>query len=238
MKIFVAYGYNPRDEWISEMVFPVVEAFGAQIETGEVTYGGSIPQSVRTKIERSDAVLAFTTRRLPNNDGGGAAAIPGLTHHWVIQELGAAYALGKPAVEVRETGVDNQGGLTENNQRIEYDEARRDECLVKIVQAVGALTSGDLVRVQLLPQGIYEDLLPLLDDGALSCQYTIRVGNFESQPVAVGIDPIKGGLFVGVSKAERDALFRIKIRYGNRLWLSDYQSLDAYKIDLRAAGGI
>ena len=29
MNIFLAYGYNPRDQWVREMVKPIVEAFGA-----------------------------------------------------------------------------------------------------------------------------------------------------------------------------------------------------------------
>ncbi len=31
MKIFLAYGYNSRDEWISEMVVPLIEAFGSVV---------------------------------------------------------------------------------------------------------------------------------------------------------------------------------------------------------------
>ncbi len=82
MKIFVAYGYNDRDKWIEDMVFPLIKAFGSEVETGGVTYGATIPDAVRNKIQFSDALIAFTTRRIsPGGDANGQ------THLWVIQEL-------------------------------------------------------------------------------------------------------------------------------------------------------
>ena len=186
---------------------------------------------MRDKILRSDALIGFTTRRTTQDN------VNWQTHRWVVEELAAANALGKRTVEVRETGVDNQGGLTENNQRIDYDEAKRDECVVEIAEAVGVWTSRDFVRVQLLPPDVYNDLLPFLEQQGLTCQYTVKTGNFEDAPVAASIDPIKGGLFVAVPKGGRDALFRIKIRYGSRVWFSDYESFNSHKIELRAAGG-
>ena len=32
IKIFVGYGYNERDSWIERFVFPLVKAFGAEVE--------------------------------------------------------------------------------------------------------------------------------------------------------------------------------------------------------------
>ena len=39
MKIFVGYGYHPRDVWIEEMVFPLIKAFGAETVSGKELYG-------------------------------------------------------------------------------------------------------------------------------------------------------------------------------------------------------
>ena len=63
MKIFVGYGYNDRDKWIEKMVFPIIKAFGSEVESGETIYDGAIPDGVRNKIRRSDALIGFTTRR-------------------------------------------------------------------------------------------------------------------------------------------------------------------------------
>lgn len=229
MKIFVAYGYNERDKWIRDLVFPVIEAFGAEVETGETTYDGSIPDSVKNKIRRSDALIAFTTRRAsPGNTVG-------LTHRWVIEELAFAAGLENPkkkTVEVRETGVDGQGGMTQANQRIEYDENARDKCLVEIVKAVGVWQSNNLVRVQLLPEGIREDLRPLLKDGGLTCKYRVKIGNFTDEDIPTKIEKITGGLFIDVPQPKSNELIQISIRYGSRVWESSYESLSSYGISL------
>ena len=55
MRIFVAYGYNDRDKWIEKMVFPVIEAFGAEVETGEligmISSFAAPPVSITQKIQ-------------------------------------------------------------------------------------------------------------------------------------------------------------------------------------------
>lgn len=227
MKIFVAYGYNERDEWIKEMVIPIIEAFGAEVETGEITYDGSIPESVKNKIRRSDALIAFTTRRTTQDD------VVWQTHRWVIEELAAAAVLEKKTVEVREKGVEQQGGLTQADQRIEYDETARDKCLVAIAEAIGVWQSSNLVRVQLLPEGIREDLRPLLKKDGLTCKYVVKTGNYVAKAVTATIERITGGLFIDVPQLKSDALIQISISFGNQEWSSDYESLNSYGIHLR-----
>jgi len=229
MNIFVAYGYNPRDQWIKDMVSPIIESFGSTVITGEETYDGpNIPENVLTKIRRSDALLGFTTKRTTQNN------VVWQTHQWVVMELAAAITLKKRVVEVREAGVDAQGGLAQNLQRIDYAEGARDKCLVDIVKAIGAWHQTDNVKIQLLPDGLANnDLRPLLRDRGLSCKYVIRVGNFEDGPFEAEIKPIKGGLFINAPSVPRDALIQINITYGNRVWSSDYESTDSYGIHLR-----
>lgn len=229
MNIFVAYGYNPRDQWIKEMVVPLIRAFGSDEVTGEETYEGpNIPANVLTKIRRSDALIGFTTKRATQDN------VVWQTHQWVVMELAAAFTLNKRVVEVREMGVDPQGGLTQGLQRIDYDANARDKCLVEIVKAIGAWHQADTVKIQLLPEGVANnDLRPLLDDPGLSCKYVIKSGNFEDSPVDARIQGIKGGLFIDAPSVPKNALIQIKIRYGNRVWSSDYESIDSYSIHLR-----
>lgn len=229
MHIFVAYGYNPRDQWIKEMVEPIIEAFGSTPVNGEETYDGpNIPDNVLTKIRRSDALIGFTTRRTTQNN------VIWQTHQWVVMEIAAALALKKRVVEVREAGVDPQGGLAQNLQRIEYTEGARDACLVEIVRAIGTWHQTENVKIQLLPDGLANnDLRPLLRDPGLSCKYLVRMGNFEDGPFNAEIKPIKGGLFIDAPSVPKNALIQISITYGNRVWSSDYESTDAYGIHLR-----
>jgi hypothetical protein len=63
MKIFVAYGYNDRDRWIPDLVFPIIRAFDDEVITGEELQGEQITDAVRRKIQQSDALIAFATIR-------------------------------------------------------------------------------------------------------------------------------------------------------------------------------
>jgi hypothetical protein len=36
MRIFVGYGYNDRDKWIEDLVFPLLESFGCDVVEGKV----------------------------------------------------------------------------------------------------------------------------------------------------------------------------------------------------------
>jgi hypothetical protein len=229
MNIFLAYGYNPRDQWVRDMVKPIVEAFGSTPSTGEETYTGpNIPDSVLDKIRRADGLIGFTTRRTTQDN------IVWQTHQWVVMELAAAIALHKRVVEVREVGVDPQGGLAQNLQRIDYVEGNRDQCLVDIVKAIGSWHQSDTVRLQLLPEGLVNaELRPILRDPGLSCKYVIRTGNFEQQPLQAQIWGFKGGLFIDVPNVPRNALIQISVAYGARTWSSDYESTDSYGVHLR-----
>ncbi len=227
MKIFVAYGYNERDKWIEELVFPILRAFGVDCETGEETYNGSISEIVKRKIQVCDALIAFTTKREPQNTESVT------THQWVKDELAIAVAHDKKIVEVREIGVDSQGGITSGYKKIKYDEKARDKCLVEIVKAVGDWKKNNLVRVQLLPEGIHNDLRPLLNDQGLSCHFVIRTGSFNTEEKQAKIERITGGLFVYVPQLDSDSFIQISIRYGSQEWCSDYESLNSFGIHLR-----
>jgi hypothetical protein len=228
VRIFVAYGYNQRDKWVEDMVFPIITAFGSEVVTGGETYEGpNIPENVLTDIRFSDALIGFTTRRVAQDE------LSSQTHRWVISELSSARALRRRVVEVRERGVDPQDDLLQDLQRIVYDEQARDQCLIEIVKAVGSWHRRGNVRIQLLPQAFTDDLRPRINEPGLSCQYTVRIGNYEEEPRIARIMPIKGGMFIDAADVPRDALIQIKVQYGNQSWSSDYESIDAYGIYLR-----
>jgi hypothetical protein len=100
MRLFIGYGYNPRDKWIEELVFPLADAMDCQVVHGKVTYGDSLAPEVRSLLLGCDAMIGFLTRREQVGDVWS-------THRWVIEELASAF--GKiSVVEVREEGVDPQ----------------------------------------------------------------------------------------------------------------------------------
>jgi hypothetical protein len=221
MKLFVAYGYNDRDQWVKDLVIPIAQAFRIEVVTGEQTYGGPIPQGVLRKIQTSDAVIAFTTQREKIASGAWT------THHWVLQEMAAGMANGRPVVEVRELGVDPQAGMQLGLQRIDYDEKNRELCLTRIAEALGNLRFSAMVEVQLLlPAQALEFIGPLAkESGKLSCSYTYKDGPFKSAPCPTEVEAIKGGLFITIRDVPLDALIQVRLQAAGRTWSSDYDSV-------------
>lgn len=239
MKIFVAYGYNNRDSWIPEMVFPIIKAFGDEVDfrdevvTGEEMQGESIPAAVIQRIKRSDALIAFLTRRgeAANQQTGNWA-----THRWVTDELSLALGFKMLAVEVRETDVDPQGGLPGDRQRIEYDETKRDCCLVELVKTIGKWHQGTMIKLTLLPDDFVTEIMPrvLMKDPTLKCTYSLFIdGEDESDEITTPIIPLPGGLGLNARNVPRGALIRVSITGGGKMWSSNYQTTSSHTVQMR-----
>jgi hypothetical protein len=82
MKIFVGYGYNDRDKWIEDLVFPLMRAFGAEPISGKEIPGQKLDEGIKELIRKSDAVIGFVTRRGDKREDGLYA-----THRWVTDEI-------------------------------------------------------------------------------------------------------------------------------------------------------
>lgn len=225
MKIFVAYGYNDRDKWIPEQVFPLISAFGFEVETGEQTYDGDIPAVVKSKIRMSDGLMGFLTRRDPKNGKW-------TTHRWVTDELALASGHDKRLLEIRETDVDDQGGLVGNHQRIEYDEASRDKCLVDIAEALGVWNRSQPIKLRLNLKDVDSDQFEDMLDG-LVCMYNIRLGNYVGDQQQAAIIPYDSGNFVDIPTHGPGTLVRIELKYGAEKWSSKYSPLDLCGVDLK-----
>ncbi|WP_428663054.1 hypothetical protein [Runella sp.] len=228
MKIFVAFGYNARDRWIRELVFPIIKAFGHEVISGEEIQGQILSEAVRANIRKSDGLIAFLTRRGENAENG---IWP--THRWVVEELAIAIESRRLVVEVRETGVDPQGGIAGDRQRIEYDENRRDQCLVDIVTTLGNWNQNVQVKMQLLPDDFCTQIRPLINNPYLRCTYRLYIDNNESEEYPTKILPLPGGLSVQVFNVQRGALIQVKVMTNNAIWISDYMSTDSYSIHLQ-----
>lgn len=57
MKIFVGFGYNDRDKWIRDLVFPIIRAFGHEVLTGEEAYGDILPEYVKGPFANQTRLL-------------------------------------------------------------------------------------------------------------------------------------------------------------------------------------
>lgn len=228
MKVFLAFGYNERDEWIPKRVFPLVKALGLEFETGEETYGDKIDEVVRTKIRMSDGLIGFRTRRGDPQNGTWN------THKWVTEEIAVALDRGKKILEVRESKVEEQAGMPAGYQRIDYDEAARDKCLVEIAVALGRWKASHPVAVRLNLKDTTDEQFRVMFDGGLVCRYNLRLGNEEFELKSVDIIDIgKNEYFVNIPSYGKDTLVRIELEYGPKKWNSSYSRLDLCGIDLK-----
>lgn len=228
MKIFVAYGYNDRDRWIPDLVFPVIEAFGDEVITGEELQGQRITPGVIERIQNSHALIGFTTRRDPIDNNRW------LTHRWVTDEISQAIALGLDRVlEVREEGVDDQGGIAGDRQRIRYAENSRDRCIVALVETLGNWHRVHDVRLQLLPQESVREIYRLLKNPNLRCTYQWMEGFTESEKFPTRILRIDQGLFIVARNIPSSSLVAIQVECDGQSWTSDFRNTDALGINLQ-----
>jgi hypothetical protein len=228
MKIFVGFGYNDRDSWIPDFVFPLIRAFGCEVVTGEDMPGEVISDEVRRRVESADALIAFRTRR-GDPDAGGVYR----THRWVEDELTYALGHGLQVMEVREEGVDDQGGLLGDRQWMLYRKEERDKLLVELAQAIGDWSRSVSVTLQLLPPSFVDEIRPLLRAAGFRCTYTLLEGSRESEPEQVQVRPIKGGLFIEVKGISPQSLIQVSIEGNGMRWSSDYESPDSIGINLK-----
>lgn len=228
MKIFVAYGYNERDKWVPNLVFPIIKAFGDEVVTGEELQGEQITDAVIREIRQSDALLAFLTKRQKIDETHWT------THRWVTDEISQAIAHDVLVAEIREVGVDEQGGIIGDRQRITYNESERDKCIVDIVKTIGKWHSSNTVKLKLLPDECVQLIRPLLRNPGLRCTYKILDSDGEiSNDVPATILPITGGLFIHAKNIPHMALIQIRVECGDQSWTSNFENIDSSGIHLQ-----
>jgi hypothetical protein len=232
MRIFVGYGYNERDKWIENYIFPILIAMGCEIAHGKTVYGAALSDEITRAIRMSDAMIGFTTRRGVPDQGKFQ------THNWVLQELTAAATASNPRipwVEVRENGVISPGGILEaaEMQRIEYEEGDRAQCLVQIAQAVSRFEELTRVtNVRLGPAGPADAIAALLQDPSLRCECEAFRRGRQLPAERLPVLPLKGALFVQLRGIARDDLVRITVFAKGRVWRSSYESVDTIDVQL------
>jgi hypothetical protein len=225
MRLFVGYGYNSRDRWIEELVFPLVEAMGCQIVHGKATFGDTLAPEIKSLLLGSDAMLGFLTRR-------EEAGNHWITHRWVIEELASAFGQ-IPVVEIREIGVDAQYGMLAGVQRVQYSAQERDKCLVQIAQAVGQIRDKVEHRVfRLEPTEFVSLFRALVKKPGLRCSYRVMRRNTESEFKEVPIVPVAGGLQFYVEGLRVTDLIQVCVAYGDESWTSDYEPVDSIRLRL------
>jgi hypothetical protein len=235
MRIFVGYGYNDRDAWVKDLVFPLIKALGHDWADGQEIYGEQLSDGVRKEIEECQALLGFTTRREPLQKGNLWT-----THQWVKDELLTAQQKGIRFVEIREMDVDPQDGILGNIARITYNPAERDRCLLEIIKAISRWRGKEKsYELYLMPESFSQTIRPRLRDANLRCVYRVlEADKLDPEPAKeTPIRPITGGLAIRTAPIPSDALIQVEIWNGRAelLWNSDWQPVDSRMVHLREA---
>jgi hypothetical protein len=226
MKIFVAFGYRPEDAWIKTMVFPIIEAFGSSVVSGEELWGRNMVDEITDRIRTSDALIAFVTRRDAMNTGLYNS------HTWVANEIGAAHQSRLRILEVRDVKVDPQFGMNLALQRISYDPEKRDECLVEIVRALGFWHNEMQVEPLLLPEELARIIWRFREAANFKCTYVIRRDN-RLLPEAAG-ETLRqtGGMYIVLKNVRRGDLVMVRVVAGGEVWESPFSSIHHTQIRL------
>ncbi|HMK24991.1 MAG TPA: hypothetical protein VK483_03105 [Chitinophagaceae bacterium] len=229
MNIFIGFGYNNDDNWIKELVFPLVESFDGIISTGEDLHGLVLSQAVTDRIKKADGVLTFLTRRDAMANGKYTS------HRWVFDELTTSIANNIPTVEIREKMVDDQGGLAGDRQRVEFDLDDKARLLVELAKHLSIWRRNlKAKRLFLLPRDIVQDVRPHINKDTLKCTYQFMNGSRESP--AYDAKPFKfgQGLCVDIFRIpSEEALVQLTIKGPQFEWSSDYESVQLLSINLQ-----
>jgi hypothetical protein len=106
MRVFVGYGYNERDKWIEDRVFPILRCAGFTVVHGKDMVGQPLEAGVVQRIDQSDAVIGFFTIR------EGTAAAEFNSHLWVRRRNGI-----RNWEKARKARSTNQRGRSESTTR-------------------------------------------------------------------------------------------------------------------------
>jgi len=227
MKLFVGYGYNERDQWVEDWVFPLIRSFDFEVESGKGLEGLDLRDEVKRRIEKSRAAIGFATRRHEKVDGFWT------THRWVVNELTHADSRGLRSVEVRESGVEDQAGTRDGLGRVEFDFARKEALLVQLA-AILQRWRRELqsVRVYLLPATLQSKINRIYRSPEFKCIYRSMIEAEESEPVEAKVIPDKGGFYIKLRDVPVNSSVQIEITHDGKTLRSFFEPIDAPGITL------
>jgi|SRR5580692_7492854 hypothetical protein len=225
MRIFVGFGYNDRDRWIEDQVFPILRGMGFNVVDGKDMHGQILQPVVQSRIEQSDAAIGFFTLR----EGQGDAEFN--SHMWVKDEMVHANAKGKPIIPVREDGTNVPDGLLGNRQ---YIQLRQNDRLACVVELVGALGRRNIRRLKLDPEG--DELRRSLQQWRRTTGFIVQYRTQDEEGVESGyqqgrLELVDQGFYLNVSDVPKRAYVEVEgFLNGTPQFSSGWVSADAVQV--------
>lgn len=225
MRIFVGFGYNERDRWIEERVFPILTNMGFTVVDGKDMHGQILQPEVESRIRQSDAVIGFFTLR------EGAENAEFNSHLWVRDELVFARGQDKAILLVREEGVRVPEGLLGNRQSIPLRLEDKLACVAELVEALGR---RNIRRLKLTPENdqLRRNLFQWRRTPGFVIQYrTQDEAGIESQAREGRLELVEQGLYLNVAGFPRRALVEVEgLLNGAPQFTSGWVSADAVQV--------
>ena len=227
MKVFVGFGYNDRDRWVEDQVFPILIGMGFSVVDGKDMHGNLLQPQVQSRIEQSDAAIGFFTIR-EGQDGADFNS-----HIWVRDEMVYANARGKPIIPVKEEGCNVPDGLLGNRQ---YIPLRQDDRLACVVELVGALGRRNIRRLKLDPDNdeLRRNLLQWRRIAGFVIQYRTQDDTGLESPHRQGrLEMIDQGFFLNVSDVPERAFVEVQgVLNGAMQFESGWVSANAVQVKI------
>jgi hypothetical protein len=133
--VFISCSFDEKDSDLIEFFTRVVRALRLNPVTAQNPEARPIPEKVTEAVSDSSAVLAILTRRgAPDTENKFNAP------EWIQQEMGMAYAFGKPLAILVESGV-SLGSLSRATEYVEFDRERLHESVPKVISLLLSLQS-------------------------------------------------------------------------------------------------
>jgi len=227
MRVFVGFGYNERDKWIEEHVFPVLECMGFTVVHGKGLHGEVLQQGVKDQLDQSDAAVGFFTIR----DGQGDADFT--SHIWVRDEMVYFSAKNKPIVPIKEENVKVPDGLLGDRQYVVLRQDDRLACVTQLVQALGKRNIR-LLKLKPNTDQLRQNLHQWLKNPAFEIRYrTQDAAGFESNYRSGRAEERDQSFFLNVADVPRPGFVEIEgLLNGGLQFSSGWSSAIAAEVDV------
>jgi hypothetical protein len=121
--VFIACRFQDYDSGIAKWFEDKLKSFDLATNFGKVAKNSPAPDKILSLIQSSDILLAIVTKP------------PSL---WVQNEIGIAYALGKPIIAFYEKGIDEKGFYPQISDCIEFSRNDLDEIIDPTIQLINS----------------------------------------------------------------------------------------------------
>jgi hypothetical protein len=231
MRVFVGYGYNERDRWIEEQVYPILEGMGFMVVDGRGMEGMTLQPEIISRIDQSDAVIGFLTIR----EGQGEADFN--SHLWVIEELMHANTKGKPIIPIKEVGVRVADGLFGDRQYIPLRQEDRLDCVAKLIAALGRRNIRR-IRLEIDEDELRRNLFRnWRDTQRFKVQYRTQENGVESAYKEGRLELVDMGFYLNASDVPKRAYIEIEgFVGGNAIFSSGWASAEAVQVPINYLG--